>query len=584
MQAKVSSIKENQRDREKRRAKNLHTILGSAKKYREAQIGKDWENSMKWFTGDQYTHGKSGSVLDGITPQNTDDTVTNLIFAHIMTMVPFLSNRVPSVDTRPINDTIADIANELGKNLTRMFVNNDVVDRQEEMVLNGALFGKGYWKMMWDETMRMGDGDIRITTADTKRIYLEPGKSSVYECNYVLDVRSMDKLTMLRMYPNKAKEIHGIFKNPGGTEAELRAQTSESAGIGYHAGAPAGSGVEGGIPLTTSENYLFDTAQNYDHEHRAVDLVEAWFYDEGQLETIEDMLDGKGPQKKLVPAYPTGRLVVFAGDVILVDRPNPYTRFPFVEYFNYDIPGLPYGMPEPKQLLPLQLMYNRRNNQLFGALDHAVHRNVFYDHRSNLNPDEISNESGQYIPVDSVDGIRVVDPPGVPSAAFNTLDLIKGDMEYISGVNEVTRGSAPGDVRSGYAIEQLQSSSANRMKMKTRSLERAIREAAKLGTTMIGMYYEQGTHYHDNIDFSGIVPHAFDYQVRAGVNLPPSRASEQQFYQWMYGEGIVDEKFIVEHSDIADKSELIERVKPLWEAKRQERVGAGQQAPGPGMM
>ena len=575
---KITSIKESRREREKRRTKSLNTILGGAQKYREAQVGNDWENSLKWFKGDQYMHGKTGSsVLSGITPSSQTDTVTNLIFAHIMTMVPFLSNRVPSINTRPINAAIEEQANELGKNLTRMFLNNDVVDRQEEMVLNGALCGKGYWKMMWDDQMRMGDGDIKITTPDTRRIFLEPGKMSVYEANYIIDVQSMDKLTMLRMYPDRAEDIKRIFQKPGGSDVQEASETAESAGVGYHAAAP------GEAARTTSENYLFDTAQNYDHEHRSVELVEIWFHDEGQVEIIEDMVEGVEPRKKLVAAYPTGRLIVFAGDVVLVDRPNPYTKFPFIEYFNYDIPGMPYAMNEPKQLLPLQYMYNKRNNQLFEAMDHAVHRNVFFDHRANLNPDEISNESGQYIPVDSVDGIRVVDPPGVPNAAFNTLDLLRTDMEYVSGVNEVTRGSAPGDVRSGYAIEQLQSSSANRMKMKTRSLERAIREASKLATTMMGMYYEQGTHYHDTVDLAGIVPHAFDYQVRAGVNLPPSRASEQQFYQWMYGEGIVDEKFIVDHSDIADKMELIERVKPMWEAKRQERMGAGQQMTPPGM-
>jgi len=42
--------------------------------------------------------------------------------------------------------------------------------------------------------------------------------------------------------------------------------------------------------------------------------------------------------------------------------------------------------------------------------------------------------------------------------------------------------------------------------------------------------------------------------------------AEQQRYQWMFTNTIVDEQFIVEQSDIPNKDELVTRMKPVWES------------------
>ena len=70
----------------------------------------------------------------------------------------------------------------------------------------------------------------------------------------------------------------------------------------------------------------------------------------------------------------------------------------------------------------------------------------------------------------------------------------------------------------------------------------------------------------------------FDVEIRAGVNLPRSRVGQQEAMFRMFSEGIVDEQYIIEHSQLEDKEALVDRMRPLWEAKRQALENQIQQA------
>lgn len=561
----------NTSEAQKKLTKSLNILYGKAKKYREGEVKSDWKNSLEWFKGNQSLASPAQSLPTAISgPPTEADSQTNLIFSALMTIVPFLANRSPNVVLKPIVSTLDRHASEISECINRVFHRNDVIDRQGEMVTNGLLFGKGYWKTTWNDDLNMGKGDIEIRTRDTRYIFLEPGKMTVKESNYLFDSSRVDKLTMYRMYPDKIAQINSAFMKDESHESR-GGEFGESSGVGYHAAAP------GEAALTTSEAYMVESTQLEHESKEHVDLVEVWFHDERMVDVTENLVE-YGEVKKVRTGeqeamYPNGRLVVFSGDVIFEDRPNPFPRFPYVEFENYFVPGEPYSMTEVKQLLNLQLQYNVRSNQLMDAIAHGIHRLTYYDSTSGLRPDEITNEPGQFVPVSNIGGIKEADPPGVPSAAFVSLQAIKQDFDRISGIEEVVRGSSPGDVRSGYAIEQLQESAANRMKLKTRSLEAAIREESRLITEFIAIFYEKGVHYHDDTDLQGVKPEGFEYHVKAGINLPRSSTSEQQHAQWMFANNIVDEKYIIENSNIANKQELLDRMKPIWEAMKQQQMG-----------
>jgi hypothetical protein len=490
-----------------------------------------------------------------------------------MTTVPTLARRIPVVSITPFTDEFKVQAKELEKLIQRIFVHNDFASKQTQSVTNGLLFGRGYYKPIFNQKMRGGLGDIQITVPDTRGIYKDKMWST--DSNWLFECRELDKLTLYQMYPDKKRQIDRAFRKDV-TQKQADSYMSDNTGeVGYRAYKTddVGGGTQGDNP-PSSQAYVWDVAANREKDHATVELVEAWFIDETVIEDIKDIKDDK-VRKKLkkedfpMRAYPNGRLITMIGTEILDDRPNPFPKFPYVEWDNYCIPGELYGHGDLEQLKPIQEQYNVRSNQVFDGLNFATFPITFYDHTSGLEPEEIENRPGGYYPVEDIKGILRFDPTGVSAGAFQSLPQLEHVFEVVSGSREVSQGAVPGDVRSGYAVEQLQELAQNRLSLKTQSLEYAIKNTTSYMTDLIGMFYIPGVHYTDEVDLRGISCDMFDFSVKAGINLPQSKFAQQQNMWKMFEAGVIDEEFILENSDVQDKEMVERRMKPMWEAKRQ---------------
>lgn len=556
------------------------SILLEDARQRRMKAGHDarWTENAKLLKGEQEI-GR-GKMSGGWK----SDYVTNILFAQKQTIVPILANRMARIQANPITNRSGDKeAKELTSLIARILMRNEYINRQIERVDNMMDTGKAYMKPVWDKNMFGNRGDIRIEVPDTRSIYLEPGKMRVRDMNYIFEVRQIDKLTLYRMYPDQHKKVDAIFrKGSKGTtyDVEYGENTGE---VGYHAAAP------GAEALTTTEAYVFDVAAQKDKDKESIDFSEAWFYDE---RTVEDTIkintigdDGaRSTKKKKVnrKVYPTGRMITHSGETVFDDRPNPFQKFPYIETFNYYKVGEYYGLDEFSQLKSLQEQLNIRTNQIADGLNFTNFPLIFVDHTAGIDIDEIQNKPGGLIPCADVNGIKVMNIAAPTEGAFTSVMHILQMFETVSGVQEVTHGKVPGDVRSGFAIEQLQESAQSRLRLKTRNIETADRELARYLTYMIGAFYIKGVHYSSEVDLRGITPDMFEYEVKAGVNLPASRMNEQMMYQWMMTQQVVDELFIAENFDVPNVEELKGRMQPIWDAKREAMLAAAQPEPQPG--
>ncbi|MGO8672253.1 MAG: hypothetical protein ACLQVD_12910 [Capsulimonadaceae bacterium] len=195
--------------------------------------------------------------------------------------------------------------------------------------------------------------------------------------------------------------------------------------------------------------------------------------------------------------YPRGRLIRVAGRVLLTDPSDlvwPYEKrdaFPFVPLGYQEKFGTLWALNAVHDLVPLQ---QNLNNILSRLMD-----------RINTDKPTILVPTGAEIGVDAYQSKRNFQkifyepgmpptyqaPPPVNGEWFNALSLLKGLMEDLSGVHEVSNGAVPPGITAGNAIELLQQSDTTQMSEFVGNLESAARQRAEWELALVAQFYQE---------------------------------------------------------------------------------------------
>lgn len=540
----------------KRQVDLLNGLYADALKAKEQIIGTRWKDVDTYFCGKQSRFGEKA-----VSPQESwkADTRTNHIYAFYLSMVSVLMRDIPSIDPSARHDSILPQEKILKELIRSIMLRNEFPEREEELLYTGSLYGRGAIKTTWDKRMNSGVGDVRLDVVSAKNLVLQPGKYRVRDCSYLFEITMMDKLSLLLLYPDQRDEIMRLF-TPKDTQTPTETYTVDM-------------GMEGTHTDGTGMSVYYDLMGGKS-PRECVPVVEAWLQDPETVERfgwIKDPKEGSYVKRKRhYRQYPTGRYIRFSGPVIFEDRPNPFPSFPYSEYVNMSM-ETEWPLGEMDQLVSIQKIYDTARNQLTDAMNFSVTGDrLFVDARSGLEPSELTNRPGEIVNVASVEGIKSISGPRIPGEAFANLERIQADFDRVSGYPEILSGGMLGDVRSGYAIEQINELVRGRLKLKTYTLEATFRDMARKITDMIGLYYIRGLHYPGDVDLVGMRSDWFEYRVKAGLNLPASQRSQEQYLMQLldriapmqdpslYGDFFT---YIVEQTDLPGKDALVERLR-----------------------
>lgn len=157
-------------------------------------------------------------------------------------------------------------------------------------------------------------------------------------------------------------------------------------------------------------------------------------------------------------ALPDGRYLLFLDDrVTLYDGPMPYRKLPIFRIAPSDVLGTPYGYTSVFDLLPLQEAINAlystilTNQNAFGIQNILVPRGAditFSQLTGGLNIIEANVAAGRPEPLNLTN---------TPAEVFKFTEMLKQEMETLSGVNSVARGNPEASLKSGAALALVQS-------------------------------------------------------------------------------------------------------------------------------
>jgi len=189
---------------------------------------------------------------------------------------------------------------------------------------------------------------------------------------------------------------------------------------------------------------------------------------------------------KRTESLPDGRYMMFVdSDCVLQDGPMPYRNLPIFRISPADILGTPYGYTSVFDLLPLQEAYNATmstvltNQNAFGVQNILVPRGAdisITELRGGLNIIEANIQNGI-----KPESLNLTD---TPAEIFKFAEIVKSEMEVISGVNSVSRGQPEASLKSGNALALVQSMAIQFMSGLQQSYVQLIED---VGTSLINM-------------------------------------------------------------------------------------------------
>ncbi len=280
-----------------------------------------------------------------------------------------------------------------------------------------ALFGEGWIATLWDESLgrlvgnaedgrEIRSGDLRIEAYRPDQVIRDVDCVDSQH-DWVIILRQHSRWSLLARFPQHAEAILSetealavpLFATPG-------------SGLGVAVNARTGNGA---APVA-------DRVVVQEFYHRPT------------------------------PSLPQGRLTWVVGTTVISDGPNPYERLPIRCMRTSVEPTGAFGYGESWDLMALQQAFDSVLTQVTTTQENFGLSNVFVPLTDDLDPEIVSG------------GLRIIRSNSTPTAVnlsgdavargAAAMDLIKGLMQQLTGLNDASIGTASGTA-SGTALAAM---------------------------------------------------------------------------------------------------------------------------------
>lgn len=203
--------------------------------------------------------------------------------------------------------------------------------------------------------------------------------------------------------------------------------------------------------------------------------------DDESTETGADIrkaeLGESGSDKKgitLLEYWTDDRIVVVANETTVIrNEPNPYwcKRKPFIRIVDTIDPHNFYGIGEIEPIEDLQHSLNTIRNMRLDNINLIINRMFTIKRYANIDPEQLVMRPGGFIEVDDHDDIQPIELKNVTSDSYKEDNLIRQDLDIVSGVNDYVRGTNPDRRETATTSSVLSQASNERIKLKSTLIE-----------------------------------------------------------------------------------------------------------------
>lgn len=497
---------------------------------------------------------------------------------------------IPSMEPySPFTDFYNSLADDLRTTMKATWQSEEYDSEVEATLWDAGVYGIGIFKSVWDQTLNGGMGNAILRRVDPFTFYPDPDAKNDRDGNYYIEVSTLSAQEVERRWPGSLK----LIGTSGFQEDSDKAPTQIS---DISPGLPKAN--PGAISPSTSPQYGLPGQTNRLSvtDDPGITIIEAWLrvpctipYPDDSPDPITGTKPGdKGDDRPKETTYSSWRYVAVGGNHVLMDcaaeelwdhGQHPYTRYVPHETGEF------YGISLVEMLAPSQISINR----LLAAMEHniwLIGNPVFMeDTRAGISRTKITNKPGQRIPKNSGGQADWLIPPQMhPQLSSDLVRFYIAEMERISGLSAMTRGSTPTGRNSQGVLDQIQEASFVRVRMSLRNLEGALRRAGTLIASLIVEFYDtprmismvgqsgertslalKSNHFYLPSE-NGATPMRFQLLIQAGSTLPTSRQARMTEADTLFALGGIDEEALLEAHDFPNRQIVLQRVREMKSA------------------
>ena len=521
-------------EQEKKLAECVHTKFKQAY-VAKAPLMKKWKDYMSAYDGSYFVNDSR--------PDYKSNQVTNLVFSTIESIRPIMTDNNPKFIAVPNNPQGLEFSNDVQMALDYEWEREKMPTKLPAQLIPMLVYGTAVWFVQWDG--KEGEyGNIKIKEVDPFNIFPDPLAENVDNAEYIVYATYKNANQIKQQFPDKANAIEGSRISM----SELVANRDEQ-----------------------------DT-----NEENQVLILEMWCCD---WTTMDEDIDGNKSLK-----YPQGRVITCLPElgIILSDKKNPYKdgKFPFVLMKNYDVPFKFWGVGEVEQILSPQIYVNELTNQIIDNAKNTANMQWIIDKNAGIGQGKLTNRPGLVIRKNPGAEVRRDTPPPMPTYVREQIDVLKADIQDISGVLDSLKGEKQTGVVAASAILALQEASQSRIRLKIKIMESNLTELANMVYSRMQQFWKldrwvRVTDIEGNPSFKEIgqqvLANDYDLKVMAGSTMPVNKNAMMDLMIRLAqtngedGLPIVDRKAVLEYLPIGDKKAISDRFAELKAQQEQQQ-------------
>ncbi len=517
-------------------------------KFKEAYVAKaplmkEWKKYMDAYDGSYYNKTKKVDYKS--------NQVSNHVFSIVESIRPIMTDNNPKFLAIPRQPDGMDVSADIQTALDYEWDRERMSTKLPSQLIPMLVYGTAIWYIHWDGNS--GEyGNIKGTCVDPFNIFPDPLATCVDDAEYIIYATYKNANKLKKQFPKKASAIEGA---------------------------------------SISMSELVNERDTDSRDSNQVLVIECWCRDWTTVET------GEKEDKKKMLKYPTGRVITCLPElgILLSDKKNPYKdgKFPFVLMKDYDIPFRFWGTGEVAQIMSPQHYINELTNQIIDNAKNTANMPWIIDKNSGIGVGKLTNRPGLVIRKNPGTEVRRDAPPPMPGYTREQIEVLKKDMQDISGVFDSLKGERQSGVVAAQAIMALQEASQARIRLKIKIMEQHLSDLASMWYSRMQQFWKldkwvRVTDIEGNPNFKQITQEVlkndFDINVQAGSTMPTNKNAMLDLMIRLAqtnaedGLPVVDRKAILEYLPATDKRAIISRIEQQKAQQKQEQELANQQA------